>query len=138
MGVKLPGWLTGRRKPAEDGLERRVASLERQLADARAEAEAAADDAATVREHLDRAFDNVSRLTARLKAVDGDRLRAENDDLRAEVARLRAARPGPSLEQYLRERETSARLAERLIETEERLDAAIRELETRDAAQVSV
>ncbi|MFG1977014.1 hypothetical protein ACGFJC_47445 [Nonomuraea fuscirosea] len=101
-----------------------VRRLQAQVEEALGEAEDAREETAAVRGQLATARETVRRLTARLNVVDGDRLRAENADLRAEVARLRDARPGPSREEYLRERETSARLAELLRQAEERLAAA--------------
>lgn len=113
--------------------QRHIHQLRRQVDAARQETHAAVERAEQLRADLDRAYEHISRLTLRLNAVDPDRLRGENADLRAEVAALRGRREGPSREEYLRERATSAQVAERLRETEERLQAATERLEALEA-----
>lgn len=110
--------------------------LREQLAAAHAETAAAREEAQALRARLDAACESVRTLTLRLGAADVDRLRGENADLLAEVARLRAARPGPTREEYLRERETTARLSDQLRLTEERLQAAVEALESYEVAPV--
>ncbi|MCK2222093.1 hypothetical protein MF672_051055 (plasmid) [Actinomadura sp. ATCC 31491] len=135
--MKVIGRLASRRRT----VGRLAAQLDQarlEAQDARAVAERAEETVRAALAERDAAYENVRRLTVRLAAVDGDRLRGENADLRAEVALLRAARPGPTREEYLRERETSGRLADQLRQTELRLQAAVEELEAGRAAQVSV
>ncbi|MET7460425.1 hypothetical protein [Nonomuraea sp. NPDC005501] len=88
--------------------QRHIGQLRRQLDAARQEAHTAVEQSEEVRADLGRAYETITRLTSRLRAVDADRLRAENADLRGEKATLRARREGPSREEYLRERQTNA------------------------------
>ncbi|MER5322377.1 hypothetical protein [Streptosporangium roseum] len=69
---------------------------------------------AEMRRDLETAHTHAAKLEARLRAVDGDRLATENAELHAEVAVLRARRASVSREEYLREKETNARLRARL------------------------
>lgn len=116
---------------------RGIHQLRAQLVEARAHAESAQEETHLLNAKLDTAQANVRKLTLRLTAVDVDRLRGENADLRAEVALLRSQRQGPSREEYLRERETNARLAEQLRQAEERLQKAEEALAAYEAAPVS-
>jgi hypothetical protein len=91
-----------------------VARHRRQLADAHRIIREQDDYVAELRRDLENVNVYVSRLEARLRALDGDRLAAEKADLRAEVARLRARSPAVSMEEFLRLKETNARLDARL------------------------
>jgi chromosome segregation ATPase len=97
---------------------RQIRRLSAKLSQARQEAREASQDARQVRADLETAHEHVGRLTNRLRAVDGDLLRAENEDLRAELALARSHAVGAPREELLRERETNARLAARLAELE--------------------
>ncbi|MEU4231076.1 hypothetical protein AB0F17_42865 [Nonomuraea sp. NPDC026600] len=88
--------------------------LERVLADTRqAQGEAEQAEQQT-RVEKDRAWEHVDRLTRRLAAIDGDRLRGERDDLRLENATLRARLALGDRSELARARETIARLEARL------------------------
>ncbi|MFD9947687.1 hypothetical protein ACFWYW_46525 [Nonomuraea sp. NPDC059023] len=101
-----------------------VTRLREKLAAARKEISALDEYAREIRKELEAlrcvpaelaaSREHAAKLAARLRAVDGDRLRAENADLQAENARLRAEAPAVSREEYLRLEETNARLARRL------------------------
>ncbi|MEU4513223.1 hypothetical protein AB0G05_27315 [Nonomuraea wenchangensis] len=105
-------WRRGRNP--ECGRCRDAQHLERALADARqaqAEAEQAEQQA---RVEKDRAWDQVDRLTRRLSGINGDRLRAERDDLLLENATLRARLALGDRSELARARETIAALEARL------------------------
>ncbi|WP_433513727.1 hypothetical protein ACQP2T_60960 [Nonomuraea sp. CA-143628] len=92
----------------------RCERLERALADAR-QAQAEAEQAERqMRVEKDRAWEHVDRLTRRLAAIDGDRLRGERDDLRLENATLRTRLALGDRSELARARETIARLEARM------------------------
>ncbi|MEV0996890.1 hypothetical protein [Nonomuraea sp. NPDC050202] len=105
-------WRRGRNP--ECGRCKDAERLERALADAR-QAQAEAEQAEQqIRVEKDRAWEHVDRLTRRLAAIDGDRLRGERDDLRLENSTLRARLMLGDRSELARARETIAALEARL------------------------
>ncbi|MFI9845119.1 hypothetical protein ACIHFD_49430 [Nonomuraea sp. NPDC051941] len=95
---------------------RLIRRLQRELAAAKRENDEAWEHAIELSRELSNVREHSHRLETRLRGLDADRLVAENADLQAEVTRLRAARPGVAREEFLRERETNARLEQRLAD----------------------